>query len=429
VKRQAILVALVSALTPALAGSADAATNGRIFFHGPDNCIVASLGAAGTGFNCVLTGGSTETAGPGGEPSVAPDNQHIAFTDRDELADIAVMNLNGSAIRQVTHLAAPPGAAWRGNRRSSWSPDSRRIAYSQYDSDRPGVYVINADGSGQTLVAPGGGGVPSFSPDGRTLAFEHGGIALVDSGGGSERVILPNQAVRTPGQVSVEANSQPRFSPDGSRIVFARTTGTQGAPPSVELYAMNPDGSGVTQLTATGDADESSPSFSPDGTKIVYVRRPAGVGDYELTVDNAHVAVMNADGSGQHEIAPGGEPVWSTVAGGPKRPKLRILGVPRRCFKLDTKLRRITKELALTFRVKTTVSRHTSIRYTTFVDGQEAGFASGFLNPPSRKAKNVWTGGGGIPIFQIRKRGTKVKVLVEVGGVESVSRSFRVRRC
>ena len=31
---------------------------------------------------------------------------------------------------------------------------------------------MNADGSGQQLVAAGGGGVPSFTPDGRTLAFE-----------------------------------------------------------------------------------------------------------------------------------------------------------------------------------------------------------------------------------------------------------------
>ena len=429
-------------LTLACAGAASAATNGRIFFHAPQSCIVGSMASNGTRFNCVLVGGSTELAGPGGEPSVAPDNRHITFTNRDQAADIAVMNANGTALRQLTHLAEQGGAP-RGNRRSSWSPDSRRIAYSQYDTGQPGVYVMNADGSGQRLVAAGGGGVPSFTPDGGTLAFEHGGISLVDSAGGNERVILADRIVTDPTtfQRTVETNREPRFSRDGRRIVFARRTvvATIDSRPvvDIDIYAMNADGSGVTRLTSTASVDETSPSFSPDATKIVYERRAAGVSDYELTVDNAKIGVMNADGSGQREIAPGGEPFWSSVTGGPLRPRLTITGVPRGCFKLNTKLLRITKELGLGFRVKTTVSRQTSIRYTTTVDGQEAGFASGFLDPPPRKhrkgrvrvPKNVWTGGGGIPIFQIRKAGSKVKVVIDVGGVERLTRTLRVRRC
>jgi hypothetical protein len=62
------------------------------------------------------------------------------------------------------------------------------------------------------------------------------------------------------------------------------------------------------------------------------------------------------------------------------------------------------------------------------VDGTQVG-NTGSLNPPRRKAKNVWTGGSGIPIFQIRKAGSNVRVVVDVGGVDHVSRSFRVKRC
>ena len=432
-------------LTLAYAGPASAATNGRIFFHAPHDCIVASMASNATRFNCVLVGGSTELAGPGGEPSVAPDNRHIAFTNRDEKADIAVMNANGTAVRQLTHFASDPAAAPRGNRRSSWSPNSRLIAYSQYDTLQAGIYVMNADGSGQRLVAADGGGVPSFTPDGGTIAFERylKGIFLVDSAGGNERGILADRNVIDPTthQRTFETNTQPRFSPDGRRIVFVRRTvvSSIGSSPvvDVDLYAMNADGSGVTRLTSTAGVDESSPSFSPDATKIVYVRRAAGAGDFELSVDNSKIGVMNADGSGQREIAPGGEPFWSSVAGGPRRPRLTISGVPRGCFKLNTKLLRITKELALTFRVKTTASRQTSIQYTTTVDGQDAGFASGFLSPPDRKRRkgrrrapqNVWTGGGGIPIFQIRKAGSRVKIVIDVGGVERLTRTLHIRRC
>jgi Tol biopolymer transport system component len=432
----------VLSLTLVGAGPASGATNGRIFFHAPHDCIVGSIASGGTGFNCVLVGGSSETAGPGGEPSVAPDGRHITFTDRDQAADIAVMNANGTALRQLTHLSVAAGSAARGDRRSSWSPDGRLIAYSEYDTDQAGVYVMNADGTGQRLVAADGGGVPSFTPDGGTLAFERfsKGIFLVDSAGGNERVIVADGTVVDPAtqQRTFETNTQPRFSPDGQRIVFARRTAvsTPGSSPVVEvdLYVMNADGSAITQLTSTPGIDESSPSFSPDGTKIVYVRRAAGVGDFELTVDNATIGVMNADGSGQRELAPGGEPFWSSIAGGPQRPKLTISGVPRGCFKLNTRLLKITKELPLTFRVKSTASRETSIGYATTVDGQEVGFASGFLQPPPRKhkrgrPKDVWTGGGGIPIFQIRKAGSTVKVVIDVGGVERITRTVHVRRC
>jgi WD40-like Beta Propeller Repeat len=440
--RIAPLAALVLSLPLAGAGPASGATNGRILFHAPLNCIVGSVASGGSGFNCVLLGGSTELAGPGGEPSAAPDNGHITFTDRDQAADIAVMNADGTGIRQLTSFSAPAGSAARGDRRSSWSPDGRRIAYSQYDTLQAGVYVMNADGSGQRLVAAGGRGVPSFTPDGGTLAFERyqKGIFLVDSAGGNDRVILADRNVVDPAtnQRTFETNTEPRFSPDGRRIVFTRRTvvSTPGSSPvvDIDIYVMNADGSGVTRLTSTPTVDESSPSFSPDSTKIVYVRRAAGVSDYELTVDNARVAVMNADGSGQQEIAPGGEPFWSSITAGPRSPRLTVSGLPRGCFRLNTPLLKITKELGLTFKVKTTASRQTSIQYTMTVDGQEVGFGDGFLNPPPRKHKrgqpnDVWSGGGGIPIFEIRKSGSTVKVVIDVGGVEQISRSFHVRRC
>jgi Tol biopolymer transport system component len=376
---------------------------------------------------------------------VAPDSRHITFTDRDQGADIAVMNADGTGGRALTHFPGTGDLVSRGDRRSSWSPDSQRIAYSRYsssDTTQSGVYVMNADGGGPRLVAADGGGVPSFTPDGRTLAFERylKGIFLVDSAGGNERVIMADRNVVDPTtrQRTFETNTEARFSPDGHRIVFTRRTAVSapgsGTVLEVDLYVMNADGSGVTRLTSTPTVDESSASFSPDGSKIVYVRRAPGVKDFELGVDNAKIGVMNADGSGQQEIAPGGEPFWSSITAGPGRPRLTVSGLPRGCFKLNTPLLKITKELGLTFKLKTTASPQTSIHYTTTVDGQEAGFATGSMGPPPRKRKrgqpkDVWTGGGGIPIFQIRKAGSKVKVVVDVGGIDRVTRAFRVRRC
>ena len=59
----------------------------------------------------------------------------------------------------------------------------------------------------------------------------------------------------------------PAISPDGKRIVL--TTRTTGIPP-MDLYAINPNGTGAVNLTNTPAFDETNPDYSPDGRRIVY---------------------------------------------------------------------------------------------------------------------------------------------------------------
>jgi Tol biopolymer transport system component len=62
-------------------------------------------------------------------------------------------------------------------------------------------------------------------------------------------------------------NAFPAWSPDGSKIVFqSNRTGEW------HLYLMNPDGTGVRDLTPTL-RDCRNPSFSPDGSRIAFTRR------------------------------------------------------------------------------------------------------------------------------------------------------------
>ena len=75
------------------------------------------------------------------------------------------------------------------------------------------------------------------------------------------------------------------WSPDGSKIAFhSRRTG------NLDLFVMNADGTGVTQLTSTSTF-EFFPVWSPDGTKISYTGNT-------LAPDNLDVYVMSTDGSG-----------------------------------------------------------------------------------------------------------------------------------
>lgn len=75
----------------------------------------------------------------------------------------------------------------------------------------------------------------------------------------------------------------PSFRPDGSKIVFESVRDGND-----EIYVMNADGSGQTNITNNANFDYE-PAFSPDGGKIVFTSERSG---------NAEVHLMNADGSG-----------------------------------------------------------------------------------------------------------------------------------
>lgn len=78
-------------------------------------------------------------------------------------------------------------------------------------------------------------------------------------------------------------------SPDGSRVVFVAWGDDLG------LYAVDVDGDTPKVLLRGGEEDIIyAPAYSPDGTQIAYVR---GGGDHDH-----HVWVMDADGTGAHEI-------------------------------------------------------------------------------------------------------------------------------
>jgi TolB protein len=106
------------------------------------------------------------------------------------------------------------------------------------------------------------------------------------------------------------------FPGTNGKIVFIskRTTGTGVDNPTgdSEIFTINPDGTGLKQLT-TNTGDDREPTLSPDGQKIAYTSQGDPTsnpgGDYEVYLMNA------ADGSGQTNLsnsgATDGTPVFS----------------------------------------------------------------------------------------------------------------------
>ena len=103
-----------------------------------------------------------------------------------------------------------------------------------------------------------------MSPDGKYIAF-------VSDKGGSPQVYTVRRDGSDVRRITFKGsyNTSPSWSPKGDRIVFAGRQGTN------QIFIVNPDGTGLTQLTTRGDNE--NPSFSPDGRYITFSSDRDGV--------------------------------------------------------------------------------------------------------------------------------------------------------
>jgi Tol biopolymer transport system component len=196
----------------------------------------------------------TRRALPDTKPSWSPDGKRIVF-QRFETggnrfvplhSDIAVVNVNGSGMRRLTHTAAADDL------NPVWSPNGRTIVFR---SDRDGnweLYAMRADGSGLTRLTndPAVDLNPSWSPNGRELAFasdrdERGNFDIyVMNAAGSDVRRLTNDPAN---------DLEPAWSPSGRHLVFTSDRGG-----SLQIYSMATDATGVRQLTTRGLASRTA---------------------------------------------------------------------------------------------------------------------------------------------------------------------------
>jgi Tol biopolymer transport system component len=167
-------------------------------------------------------------------------------------------------------------------------------------------------GTGRADVIYGlGGNDRLFGLGGNDRLIGGPGADSISCGAGRDRVVGDrlDRVARDCELVSRPPTPPPPPQPpvrDG-RIAF------QGFDPeteSYEIYAVNPDGSGLTALTAATESAETEPSWSPDARRIAFVSDRDG-GIARATA----IYVMNADGTGVRKLVEGGleqtSPAWS----------------------------------------------------------------------------------------------------------------------
>lgn len=152
------------------------------------------------------------------------------------------------------------------------------------------IVVLNADGSGERVVASSDAGLnsPDWSPDGAQLTAAHvtRRIVVLDMSGGY-RFVSPV------GQLA----SLPKWSPDGSRILYQVQDQTVTGPKTgYRLWTVRPDGTEAHEVVADG----KTASWHPGGGQIVY------------SCAYTAVCAADADGANQRQLPITGDyPAWS----------------------------------------------------------------------------------------------------------------------
>ena len=138
-----------------------------------------------------------------------------------------------------------------------WAPNGQTIVFTSDRGGRPQLYAVGADGDGEERLTFTGTYVESgvWSPQGDKVAY----CAMV--GGQFDLFVLDLATGETLQLTEGGGNDEaPSWSPDGRMIIFASDrTGVS------QLYLIRPDGTGLVQLTKTGN--NAAPRWSPGQTK------------------------------------------------------------------------------------------------------------------------------------------------------------------
>jgi TolB protein len=164
------------------------------------------------------------------------------------------------------------------------STDGNEFIFSSSKDGSPDLYTmslrnntVNKLTSSQSIEVS-----PTISPDSKYIAF-------VSDRGGSPQIYTMRRDGSDIRRITFEGsyNTSPNWSPRGDKIVFSGRRGTN------QICIVNPDGTGLTQLTTQGNNED--PSFSPDGRFITFTSDRDRV---------KGVYVMRANGEAQKRITP-----------------------------------------------------------------------------------------------------------------------------
>jgi Tol biopolymer transport system component len=252
------------------------------------------------------------TSAPANEysPSWSPDRRAIVFRSAPSAAaaqqgpsDIAIVTVADKVVTFLTHDAS------LGNWSPAWSPTGEWIAYYSGGAGRFGLYLIRPDGSDSHRILAGDAEYPTWSPDGRRLAFMSLGFPAGSSSDDYDIYVVDADGRNVQRLTTASGeDGWPAWSRDGTRIAFTRRTSQEQED---KIHVMTADGADDRLISDTNDGmSYGYPSWSPNDLYLAYSAYPQAASSSQT----GGMFVIRPDGTGRLLIlADGVGPVWRPV--------------------------------------------------------------------------------------------------------------------
>jgi Tol biopolymer transport system component/DNA-binding winged helix-turn-helix (wHTH) protein len=214
-------------------------------------------------------------------PTWSPDGGHIAFVRVfDGHSDVYLAPSSGGHERKLAELYS----VWAG-KSLDWSPDGKTIVAAAKNSPKDTYSLVSisvANGEKQKLTHPAdrlfGDTSPSFSPDGRLLAFGRStGSAL------SDIYLLPLSGGELRRLTFHKTSDGPVWTQDGSEVIFV--SGNEG---SERLWRISASGGKPQPLTFSSIGIEGT--ISRQGNRLAYVEKIYDTDIWRFAVPNSRKA-------------------------------------------------------------------------------------------------------------------------------------------
>ena len=235
-------------------------------------------------------------------PTWSPNGKQILFSsDRDGIFDLYLMDADGTNVQKVfgsSKYRIDP----------TWAPDGKQIAYTQGDPQKAKLqfglrFVPYADltlytstVSGDSVEKLTDGFQPTWSPDGREIAFVVGGhkhtpLGIFDLQRRSRKMLLLKE---------MPWISDPSWSAQGDRIAFTKLDGAEFDAQGFliykkgTIYTIDHTGAGLHQIT---DENATDPTWSPDGNELIYNARVGFSQLFKMDLNGGDPTQLTHDGS------------------------------------------------------------------------------------------------------------------------------------